>query len=619
MAGYTTIKIRRGNDAELPPLQEGELGYSLDSYTLYSGTDGTRYGVRTIGAFIRDTCVVVIRDKVQLSGLKTIDGIELKAGDRVLCVAQDLNDSDVETAKESGRFQTKLGGSWTKCGVYVVAEGTWTQARDFGCLRQYSPYMLVPVKYGPYAGIWAIILTRTSSGAVDKAYWSQIADSFESFTVTDTAGTTVTIKKNDNITFISQLSPSFTPSNGEIAIDASEIAPATLTVVTDEKDPYGNKHTYTLDAAKREHCHDNRYVNIVGDTMTGPLILSRDPVEDKEAATKFYVDEHDQQTLEAAQEYAKTYADTNKVHAVNGDDFIIATTAQNGEQKTVTLALRTTTAENDAEATTKVSRADHLHDGRYLQLTGGTMTGDIILSKEPADNMGVPTKGYVDNVVSGSASAILTGLQGTSGISVVLNDNSTVTISPIYAGEDGDYGIEDKIARSDHLHDATYLRLDGSIPMTGPLQLSGDDITNENQATTKQFVENSITQAISNIFVGDTNIVSIGKPGLAPALPEQQVPQTYLASNGTWTTLDLSSITVEQYGPGNVSSDDGVYLPGTMPAGYIITGIEPNSGAPIYVVMNDDITSPYYRGNKFVNGAGEWVDFDDGNLSEILA
>ena len=617
MAGYTTIKIRRGNDAELPPLQEGELGYSLDSYTLYSGTDGTRYGVRTIGAFIRDTCAVVIRDKVTLSGVPTVDGIKLSAGDRVLCVAQDLNDGDVEAAKESGRFQTKLGGSWTKCGVYVVAEGAWTQARDFGCLRQYSPYMLVPVKYGPYAGIWAIILTRTSSGAVDKAYWSQIADSFESFTMTDTAGTTVTIKKNDNITFISQLSPSFTPSNGDIVIDASEIAPATLTVVTDEKDPYGNKYTYTLDAAKREHCHDNRYVNITGDTMTGPLILPRDPVEDKEAATKFYVDEHDQQTLEAAQEYAKTYADNNKVHAVNGDDFIVVTTAQNGEQKTVTLALRTTTAENDTEATTKVSRADHLHDGTYLRLDGSVpMTGDIILSKEPADDMGVPTKGYVDNVVEGSASAILTGLQGTNGISVVLNDNDTVTISPIYEGEDGDYGVEDKIARSDHLHDATYLRLDGSIPMTGPLQLSGDDITNENQATTKQFVENSITQAISNIFVGDTNIVSIGKPGLAPALPADQSTPLFLSSNAQWLPATVE-INQANYGPNNADSS-GVYLPGLVPSGQINGETNPGTGVTEIINLSDDESSPLYRGRYTLNGAGQWADMDDGTLSSIL-
>ena len=595
MAGYTTIKIRRGNDAELPPLQEGELGYSLDSYTLYSGTDGTRYGVRTIGAFIRDTCAVVIRDKVTLSGVPTIDGIKLSAGDRVLCVAQDLNDSDVETAKESGRFQTKLGGSWTKCGVYVVAEGTWTQARDFGCLRQYSPYMLVPVKYGPYAGIWAIILTRTSSGAVDKAYWSQIADSFESFTVTDTAGTTVTIKKNDNITFISQLSPSFTPSNGEIAIDASEIAPATLTVVTDEKDPYGNKHTYTLDAAKREHCHDNRYVNITGDTMTGPLILPRDPVEDKEAATKFYVDEHDQQTLEAAQEYAKTYADTNKVHTVNGDDFIIATTAQNGEQKTVTLALRTTTAENDAEATTKVSRADHLHDGRYLQLTGGTMTGQITLPDgTPNDNQAVQ-KSYVDiaiqqvnNTISGMVSDIATEDDGGININPSADSPSTKIITAKLLAKSDENGQTDNLARADHLH-SQYLDTTktDSTEIMGPIILSAvlSDTSNVNQAVTKSYVDEMVSSS-TEIYAG-TN-----KPGLVPPrdMGVSGDPANYaLTMDGQWTQP-----LVPVY--------NGTDFAGTVPM--------PN------IELTED-TTQYVR--YFLDMSGQWADLDDGTLESILA
>ena len=36
--------------------------------------------------------------------------------------------------------------------------------------------------------------------------------------------------------------------------------------------------------------NDALYVNITGDTMTGPLVLSRDPLSDSEAATKRYVD-----------------------------------------------------------------------------------------------------------------------------------------------------------------------------------------------------------------------------------------------------------------------------------------------------------------------------------------
>lgn len=36
--------------------------------------------------------------------------------------------------------------------------------------------------------------------------------------------------------------------------------------------------------------NDNRYVNITGDVMTGPLLMARDPLRDSEVATKRYVD-----------------------------------------------------------------------------------------------------------------------------------------------------------------------------------------------------------------------------------------------------------------------------------------------------------------------------------------
>ena len=44
------------------------------------------------------------------------------------------------------------------------------------------------------------------------------------------------------------------------------------------------------DAGSAIHDHDDDYVNVAGDTMEGPLILGRHPVEPMEAATKVYAD-----------------------------------------------------------------------------------------------------------------------------------------------------------------------------------------------------------------------------------------------------------------------------------------------------------------------------------------
>ena len=81
-------------------------------------------------------------------------------------------------------------------------------------------------------------------------------------------------------------------------------------------------------------------VNKAGDTMTGPLVLSGDPTEDNQAATKKYVDEH----------------------------------GGGGPS------------------------------GDYLPLTGGTLTGPLTLAADPTTAMGAATKQYVDNAVAGGAS-----------------------------------------------------------------------------------------------------------------------------------------------------------------------------------------------------------------------
>jgi len=52
---------------------------------------------------------------------------------------------------------------------------------------------------------------------------------------------------------------------------------------------------------------------------------------------------------------------------------------------------------------------NHLHDGRYLQLTGGVMTGPLTLASDPTVALMAATKQYVDNAVAGGAGGSLSG------------------------------------------------------------------------------------------------------------------------------------------------------------------------------------------------------------------
>ena len=88
-----------------------------------------------------------------------------------------------------------------------------------------------------------------------------------------------------------------------------------------------------------------------GSTMEGPLFLKGDPVEDKEAATKHYVD---------------------------------ATTVSNNELAT-TLSNYPTNSDMNTQLNNK------------LNLSGGTMTGPIVLNAPPTQDMQAANKAYIDN------------------------------------------------------------------------------------------------------------------------------------------------------------------------------------------------------------------------------
>ena len=125
----------------------------------------------------------------------------------------------------------------------------------------------------------------------------------------------------------------------------------------------------------------SNYMKKSGATMTGALMLSGEPTEDLQAATKKYVDE-----------------------AVAN----VPTPSGGITQEQA--------------------------DARYLQLTGGTMTGALTLSGDPTDNLQAATKQYIDKV--GSKRVLLgtyTGAGGTVSIdfSAVFGEITELTIEAI--------------------------------------------------------------------------------------------------------------------------------------------------------------------------------------------
>jgi hypothetical protein len=105
---------------------------------------------------------------------------------------------------------------------------------------------------------------------------------------------------------------------------------------------------------------DARYVNLTGDTLTGPIILAADPVTNLQAATKQYVD------------------------------------------------------------TRVVNSAD------YVPLAGANMSGPLILSANPADPMGAATKQYVDGLADLRLNPSLAGFYTSGAIPIHLSRFSVV-------------------------------------------------------------------------------------------------------------------------------------------------------------------------------------------------
>lgn len=203
-------------------------------------------------------------------------------------------------------------------------------------------------------------------------------------------------------------------------------------------------------------------VPLNGGTMTGMLTLARDPVSGLQAATKQYVDDK------------ISVAASSSVLSFNGRTGNVVPT--------------------DGDYTAKQVGA--------VPLSGGTMTGTLTLSGDPASNMHAVTKQYVDKIISSS-----TG---------VLSFNSRKgDIVP----ESGDYTAE----------------LVGAVPinggtMTGMLELSSDPTT-DLHAATKRYVDTTV-DTMSSIITSSSVISFNGRQGAV-------VPET-----GDYTAEQVGALSI---------------------------------------------------------------------------
>jgi hypothetical protein len=123
---------------------------------------------------------------------------------------------------------------------------------------------------------------------------------------------------------------------------------------------------------------DSRYVNITGDTLNGPLVLSGNPTTELQAATKEYVDLNSGKTTTSA--------------SLNASTGVLTQTRSDNTTYTVNLFTGL--------------------DGRYVNTTGDTLTGPLLLASDPTTALQAATKQYVDTATSSIGAGTFLPLAG---------------------------------------------------------------------------------------------------------------------------------------------------------------------------------------------------------------
>jgi hypothetical protein len=245
---------------------------------------------------------------------------------------------------------------------------------------------------------------------------------------------------------------------------------------------------------------DTTFVRKAGDTMTGLLVLSGDPVADLGAATKQYVDN----AFDPAQ-FVDVAGDTmtgelvlfgNPTQALGASpkqytDAQAAAAQAAAAAESVSLAGDTMTGQlvlfgdpNTALGAATKQYVDVGDDAR-VAVAGDTMTGPLVLSGDPSVALGASTKQYTDAqaaAAQSSAAAESVSLSGdTMTGPLILNDDPSVALGAA-TKQYVDQAEADAVTAATTAAAAESVSLSGDT-MTGPLILSGAPATGLGAAT----------------------------------------------------------------------------------------------------------------------------------------
>ena len=139
--------------------------------------------------------------------------------------------------------------------------------------------------------------------------------------------------------------------------------------------------------------------------------------------------------------------------------------------------------------------------GKFVETTGGTMTGELVLSGKPTQDNGAANKKYVDDAITGAAPAgdymLKTGDTMTGNLN--MSDNQITNVNTMTATNIIVKGTSDAAATIKVTGDASKSELDLNDASNNPVVLKGVDTpVNNNDAANKQYVD-AVDTKVTNL------------------------------------------------------------------------------------------------------------------------
>lgn len=139
--------------------------------------------------------------------------------------------------------------------------------------------------------------------------------------------------------------------------------------------------------------------------------------------------------------------------------------------------------------------------GKFIETTGGTMRGELVLSGKPTQDNGAANKKYVDDAIAGAAPAgdymLKTGDTMTGNLN--MSDNQITNVNTMTAANIIVKGTSDASASIKVTGDASRTELDLNGTSNNPVVLKGVDTpADNNDAANKQYVD-AVNTKVANL------------------------------------------------------------------------------------------------------------------------